>query len=101
MILRHKFNAVRTKVDGIKFPSKREARRYEALKQLQRSGLVTFFLRQVPFHLPGEVKYVADFLVFNADGTVDIEDTKGMKTAVYIAKKKMVEAIYPITIKEV
>jgi hypothetical protein len=98
---RHKFNARRVECDGIKFPSKREAAYYQQLKTRQAAGDVVFFLRQTPLHLPGGVKYVADFVRFDADGTVHFVDTKGMKTPTYIAKKKIVEALYPITIEEV
>lgn len=101
MRLRHKFNAVRLEYDGIKFPSKKECQRYKQLKQLQVLGEITFFLRQVPFHLSGGVKYVCDFFIFWANGEVTIEDVKGMKTSLYTAKKKMVEATYPIKITEV
>lgn len=100
-MLRHKFNAKPQELDGIKFASKAEAREYLKLKKLVESGEVLFFLRQVPFHLPGGVKYVCDFLVFWADGLVTVVDVKGMKTPLYIAKKKMVEATYPITITEI
>jgi len=101
MRLRHKFNAKRTVADGITFASKAEARRYEALKAAMFGGAVTMFLRQVPFHLPGNVKYLCDFLFFWADGSVTVEDVKGVKTPQYITKKKMVEAIYPVTISEI
>ncbi len=97
---KHKYNAIRTELDGIKFDSKKEARRYSELKLLQRSGEVVFFLRQVPFHLPGRVTYRCDFQVFWSDGTVGFEDVKGMRTAQYIAKKKIVEAMYPVQIEE-
>lgn len=96
----HKFNAVRTIADGIKFPSKREAACYESLKSRKLSGEIVFFLRQVPLHLPGGVRYVVDFLSFDSDGTCHFIDSKGMKTALYIAKKKIVEAQYPILIEE-
>jgi hypothetical protein len=99
--LKHKFKAKATETDGIKFSSKKEAKRYQSLKTLQNIGEILFFLRQVPFHLPGGVKYVCDFLIFWANGSVTIEDVKGFKTESYKAKKKMVEAIYPITILEV
>ena len=55
---------------------------------------------QVPFHLPGNVKYVVDFQVFMTDGTVKFIDVKGHRTPQYIAKKKMVEALYPVEIEE-
>ena len=100
--MKHKFRAIPCESDGIKFPSKAERRRYEELKLLRKNGDVVQFLRQVPFHLPGGVKYVADYLVFWADGTVTVEDVKGMKTPMYIAKKKLVESLYPpITITEI
>ena len=100
-ILRHKFRAKPQELDGIKFASKKEAKRYLELKMLQASGDVLFFLRQVPFHLQGGVKYVADFLVFWSNGEVTIEDVKGLKTPMYNTKKKQVEVAYPITITEV
>jgi len=59
-----------------------------------------FFLRQIPFYLRGNVRYVCDFQIFWANGTVTFEDFKGMKPPTYKAKKKMVEAIYPIHILE-
>ena len=97
----HKFNAKRTEIDGIKFASKKEAAYYQQLLLRQKGGDVIFFLRQVPFHLPGGVRYVVDFQEFLSDGTVRFVDVKGMRTSEYIAKKKMVEALYPINIEEV
>ncbi len=101
MFMRHKFHAIRTEVDGIKFSSKKEAKHYQELKLAQTSGELIFWLRQVPFHLPGGVKYVCDFLEFWKDGTVRFVDVKGMLTPMYRAKKKLVEATYPIQIIEV
>lgn len=98
--MRHKYNAVATECDGIKFQSKAEARQYLKLKDLKQSGEVIQFLRQVPFHLPGGVKYVCDFLVFWADGRVSFQDVKGMKTQVFSVKQRLVEQLYaPITIE--
>lgn len=100
-ILRHKFKAKPCEDDGIKFASLKERKRYRELKLLKKSGEILFFLRQVPFHLEAGVKYVCDFLIFWTSGEVTIEDVKGVKTDMYILKKKMVEATYPITITEV
>jgi hypothetical protein len=100
-MLKHKFKAKPTETDGIKFSSKKEAKRYNNLKMLKNIGEVLFFLRQVPFHLPGGVKYVCDFLIFWTNGEVTIEDVKGFKTESYKAKKKMVETLYPVEILEV
>ena len=101
MRLQHKFKAVRCEFDNIKFASKKECARYKKLKLLQSSGEILFFLRQVPFHLPGNVKYICDFLIFWKNYDITIEDVKGMKTPTYITKKKIVQAIYPIQIIEI
>lgn len=98
--VQHKFNAKRTELDGIKFASKKEAAYYSELLIRIKIGEVLFFLRQTPFHLPGGVKYVCDFTEFHSDGTVWFVDVKGMRTPTYKAKKKMVEALYPIEITE-
>lgn len=99
--IKHKYHAKPTKCDGIRFDSKKEAAYYQELKLKQKAGLVIFFLRQVPFHLPGGVVLRVDFQEFREDGTVHFVDVKGVRTEQYIAKKRMVEAIYPVTIEEV
>ena len=96
---RHKFRAVQTVADGIKFPSKKEARYYEELKLRQAAGGVLFFLRQVPFHLPGGVRHVIDFVEFHADGTVHFVEIKGYDTPIGKLKRKLVESIYPISVE--
>lgn len=95
----HKFNAIKTDVDGIKFDSKKEAKYYQELKLKKLAGEIIFFLRQVPFHLPGGVTYRVDFQEFRADGSVHFIDVKGMKTKDFIMKKKMVEDLYPVEIE--
>lgn len=99
-MLKHKFNAIRSECDGIKFASRKERNRYLELKILHKAEEILFFLRQVPFHLPGNVKYICDFMVFWQDGNITIEDVKGFKTETYKAKKKMLEALYPVSIQE-
>ena len=96
----HKFRAKPTEHDGIKFPSKKEGRYYLELKLKVKAGIVIFFLRQVPFHLPGGVKYVVDFAEFHSDGTVHFVDVKGHRTKEFIRNKKLVQALYPIEIEE-
>ena len=95
-----KYRAIPTVIDGIRFASKRESQFYTALYQLKEKNLILYFLMQVPIKLPGNVKYVVDFLVFYSDGNVRYIDAKGMKTPMYKLKKKQVEALYPIIIEE-
>lgn len=97
---RHKFNAKPTTIDDIRFASKKEANYYQGLQLAKKSGELLFFLRQVPFHLPGGVRYVVDFAEFWKNGEVRFVDVKGMKTAMYTAKKQILEATYPVTITE-
>lgn len=93
--VRHKYGAVAVVRDGQRFDSKLEAAFFDHLQLLQRSGEVVGFLRQVPFHLPGNVRYVCDFLVFWADGTVTFDDPKGKETDLYRLKRSQVQALYP------
>lgn len=95
---KHKFGAIRCERDQKKFPSKLERAYYDQLKIRQSNGEVLFFLRQIPFDLPGGVRYVCDFQVFFTNGDMMFVDTKGKDTPMSIAKRKMVEELYPIEI---
>lgn len=96
---KHKYNAKKTEIDGIRFDSKKEARYYQELLLRQRAGEIVFFLRQVPFHLPGNVRHVIDFVEFHTDGTVHIVEVKGYDTPQGKMKRKMVEDVYPVKIE--
>lgn len=98
--MRHKFGNIPTFTDGIRFQSKKESRYYQDLLLAQRSGDLLFHLRQVPFHLPGGIRYVVDFVEFWRTGDVRFVDVKGHRTQVYITKKKIVESLFPIKIIE-
>lgn len=99
--MKHKFNAKPQVKDEQWFGSKLECKYYSQLKVRQQGGEVLFFLRQVPFHLPGNVRYVCDFQVFLADGNVEFVDVKGRDTPLSITKRKIVEDLFPIKIKVV
>ncbi len=98
---RHKFGAVPCERDEKKFPSQLERAYYDQLKVRQKSGEVIFFLRQIPFELPGKVKYLCDYQVFLSDGSVEFVEIKGRDTPMGVLKIKQVEEIYPISIKVV
>lgn len=106
-----KYHNKKVVVDGIKFDSKREANRYQELKILERAGKISDLRLQVPFELipsqrvDGKVVerswvYVADF-VYTQDGNQVIEDSKGMVTREYVAKRKAMLFFHNIRIKEV
>ena len=99
-----KYKAIRTQVDGITFASKKEAMRYKELKFLREQKRISDLVLQPKFPIQVNGKkictYIADF-IYNEDGIQVVEDVKGVKTSVYRIKKKLTEAIYNITIKEV
>jgi len=99
----HKFNAKATILDGIKFSSKKEAKYYEKLKALKEEGKILFFLRQSPLHLPGNIRYVIDFIEFWASkdgdqGEVVFTEVKGMMTPMAKMKITQAESVYGISI---
>lgn len=96
--MKHKFQAKRTEIDSINFPSKLEATYYQQLLLRQKSGEILFFLRQVPFHIHS-IRYVVDFVLFLANGDIEFVDVKGIDTPLSIAKRKIVMDVYPIEIK--
>ena len=97
----NKYRNVKTVVDGITFDSRVEAARYDTLVLLRKAGAILWFICQPTFHLPGGIRYRADFLiVWNDNGIkrVSVEDVKGAKTRVSINKMKTVEALYGIKV---
>jgi hypothetical protein len=103
----NKYGNKRMVVDGIRFDSKREAARWQELKLLERAGEIKGLERQVEYELipkqPGEraVKYIADFRYIDHDGKTVVEDTKGVKTPVYILKRKLLLWVHGIRVVEV
>ena len=100
----HKYGAVATVVDNIRFDSKAEAKRYFDLKLMEKAGIIRNLQRQTrwPLMVKNVVvcHYVSDF-DYDAHGTPVVEDTKGMITPLYKLKAKMFEAQYGFAIREV
>ena len=99
-------------VDGIRFPSKRQAARYGALKLMEKAGQIVDLECERPYELVVNGKkvcrYVADFVYSEVvkSGPAEItyrpvvEDVKGVRTRVYSIKKKLMLAVHGIAIKE-
>ena len=102
-----KYNNTKIRVDGRLFDSKAEAARWQELSLLERAGEITELERQVEYELipkqKGEraVKYIADFRYVDHDGKTVVEDTKGVRTPVYILKRKLLLWVHGIRIREV
>lgn len=110
-----KYNAKKTVIDGHKFDSMKESRRYEELKILERAGHIKDLELQPKFELQASFKkngktyrsinYIADFQYFSfQENKIIVEDvkSKATKTKVYEIKKKLFEKKYAdLTIKEI
>lgn len=119
-----KYKAHKVIVNGIKFDSKKEAKRYKDLLLLEQAGTIKDLQRQVKYvlipaqyapdiigkrggHKRGkllerECSYVADFVYTDTEsGQTVVEDVKGFRTEVYKIKKKLLLERYGIQIKEV
>lgn len=112
---RHKYFAQKTPVDGIEFASKKEAGRYNELRQLQAAGAIAQLVLQpvFPIVVNGQplkiksdgfpngraVKYIADFQYLDLRTSERVvEDTKGVDTPVARLKRALVEHTYGIRI---
>ncbi len=99
-----KYNAQRTTVDGITFASKKEAKRYQELRLMEKAGEITCLAMQIgwPLAVNGVdiCIYVCDFEYTDKDNKTVVEDVKGMKTPIYRLKKKLMLAIHGITVRE-
>ena len=104
-----------TVVEGHRFDSKKEARRYQELRYLEQKGVIENLSLQVAFVLAPSVrfedeprakpalKYVADF-VYSEGGRRIVEDVKSgatAKAAAYRIKRHLMKAVHGIEVKEV
>lgn len=104
-----KYHNTKVVVDGIKFDSKLEAKRYGQLKMMERAGVIRDLELQPEYELIPSFKkggktwrrtvYRADFrYVCAEDDKTIIEDVKGSKaviTDVFRLKQKLFEYLYP------
>lgn len=123
----NKYRSKKVEVDGIVFDSKKEAKRYQELLLLEKTGAISDLQRQVKFVLipaqyenpnsftkkgrgkciERECSYVADFvykepLIEGGEPFLKVvEDTKGFRTKDYIIKRKLMLHVHGIRITEI
>lgn len=106
-----KYSSVKTRG----YDSKKEARRADVLKLMEKSGYISDLREQVSYELlPSQyvkdyngkevcgrmnMRYVADF-VYVENGKTVVEDCKGYRTTDYKRKKRLMKLILNIEIKE-
>lgn len=100
-----KYRNEKVKADGYTFDSKAEHRRYEDLVLLERAKLITELGVHVrfPIVLNGRqvCVYESDFVYLDAGGKQIVEDVKGVRTPVYVLKKRLMRAVLGIEITEI
>lgn len=91
-------------IDGVRFASQREGRRYSELYLMWKAGLITDLRLQPSYLLEvnGQpiAAYVADFKYIR-DGVEVVEDAKGVRTDVFRIKKALMKACLNINVVEV
>lgn len=90
--------------DGKRFASKHESRVYDMLRMQCLAGEHLGLSCQVAFYLPGGVKYIADFVTYEHDGSFTVYDAKSeatRKDRVYRLKKRQMKECLGIDIQEV
>ena len=97
-----KYKAVPTEVDGIRWPSKKHARRYQELKVLLHVGMITDLEWEVTYDLVVNgiliCRYRADWRYRNQKKEIVVEDTKGFETRKFKIKSKLMLACHNIRI---
>ena len=91
---RAKYGAEPCVVDGIRFASQAEARRYGELQLLERAGQIAGLRLQPRYDLPGGIRYIGDF-AYTEGGRQVCEDVKGVQTQVFKLKAKLMRECYP------
>ena len=100
----NKYNNKKTFVNGIKFDSIKESKRYLELQSLVLAGAIDDLELQPRFEIVPQHKfngktqakrsYVADFK-YNEGNNIVVEDVKGFQTAMYRLKRSLFLTQYP------
>lgn len=92
------------------YASKKEANYAQHFKLMERAGTISDLQEQVKFEvLPAQrcgrieraIHYVADFVYVDDKGKYHVVDVKGMRTPIYIIKRKLMLYVHKIVIEEV
>ena len=99
-----KYGNKKAEANGLLFDSKKEA---QFFLQLQQDPTVKAIKTQVVYELIPKQKgeraceYVADFVVEYQSGEIVVYDVKGMRTPLYVVKRKLMLWVHGIKIREV
>lgn len=103
----NKYRNKPAEIDGIRFASMAESRRYGELKLLERAGEISDLKLQPRYRLQVNgfkiADYVADFSYLDKKNkfAIVVEDVKGVRTPVYLLKKKLLKACHGLDVVEI
>lgn len=107
-----KYRNVITEIDGMRFDSRAEAKRWRDLKMLERGGVIANLERQIPIELVAgtklhganrarpAIRIVVDFRFYDVElSRVRHQDTKGEETAVSLIKRHIAKVLHGIDVE--
>ncbi len=104
-VKKQKYGNKKVTVDNIVFDSQLEADYYRELQLREKAKDILFFrahpryLLLPSFEKDGKqykkIEYIADFEIHHNDGSIEVVDTKGVKTDVFRIKEKLFHKRYP------
>jgi hypothetical protein len=94
---------------GVLYASKAECKKAKELDLQQKAGEIDYVLRQVPFPLPGNITYRADFVTLQKveyyspypTWIVKVIEVKGFSTPEWKLKYKLFKATFPLIDMEI
>ncbi len=107
---RSKYNAQPQVVDGVKFDSGREAKRWQELKLLERAGRISKLERQVTYILAPSVKILGEKRARPAlrlkidfryveDGQTIADDAKGYSDTAFRIRQHLMKSVHGIDVR--
>ena len=100
---KNKYRNIETVVDGIIFPSRKQAKRYRGLLLLQQKGEITDLALEQAYSIDVNGIHICDYradFTFRRDGKIVVEDTKGIRTPAFKLKALLMKAVYGVEVVE-
>lgn len=95
---RRKYGNTKTEYNGVLYDSKKEAKYAGDLDLLLRAGEIRGWTRQVTIKIAVNKEHICncivDFLIHHKDDSWEYVEVKGMPTAVFKLKKKLIEKVW-------
>jgi len=95
--IKSKYGAKKCTYNNLSFPSLLEKNCYKVLEKLKSKGVIDFFIRQVPFDLPGKTTHRVDYMTIDPMG-YKLFESKGRDLPIGKMKRKQTEELYGVIV---